>query len=101
MKHTQAQIDVKSVVIHNTLMVLDVQLVGNNPQIVINMVISVACATKRKKNLTKKRSLESRSPKEHQLKIGPVYTQDSICSQSEKGSRRFILLAIEVAIYTS
>ena len=39
MKHTQAQIDVRSVVIHNMLMVLDVQLVGTNAQIVIYMVI--------------------------------------------------------------
>ena len=54
MKHTQAQIDVRSVLIHNTLMVLDVQLDGTNAEIVTNMVILVACATRRKKHLTGK-----------------------------------------------
>ena len=34
----------------------------------------------------KKRSLDSRSPKAHQLHIGSIYTQDSICDQSEESS---------------
>ena len=38
---------------------------------------------KKKEAFDKKRSLESRSPKAHQLQIGPVYMQDSICGQSE------------------
>ena len=50
----QAQKDVRSVVIHNILMVLDIQLVSTNAEIVTNMVISVACATRRKKHLTRK-----------------------------------------------
>ena len=39
MKYMQAQIDVRSLVFHYTLMDLDVQLVGTNAEIVINMVI--------------------------------------------------------------
>ena len=54
MKHMQGQIDVRSVVIHNMLMVLDVQLVGTNAEIVIKMFILVACATRRRKYLTQK-----------------------------------------------
>ena len=38
---------------------------------------------KKRKIFDKKRSLESRSPKAHQLQIGSVYTQDSICGKSE------------------
>ena len=53
MKHTQAQIDVRSVVIHNTLRDLDVKLVSTNVRIVINLVISVAYATRRKNLSTK------------------------------------------------
>ena len=48
MKHTQAQIDVKSVVIHNMLKDLDVQLVSTNVKIAISLGISVACTTRRK-----------------------------------------------------
>ena len=77
MKHMQAQIDVRSVVIHNMLRDLDVQLVSTNVRIVISLVISAACATRRKR--------ES-SPKAHQMKIGTVYMQDELCSQSEESS---------------
>ena len=38
---------------------------------------------KKREAYDKKRSLESRSSKAHQLQIGPVYTQNSICRQSE------------------
>ena len=49
MKHTcKSQIDVRSVVIHNMLRDLDVQLVSTNVKIVISLVILVACATRRK-----------------------------------------------------
>ena len=54
MKHMQAQIDVRSVVIHNMLRDLDVQLVNTNAEIAINMAISVACATGKKKYLAGK-----------------------------------------------
>ena len=47
MKHMQDQIDKRSVV-------LDVQLVGTHAEVVTNMVISVACAIRRKKHLTRK-----------------------------------------------
>ena len=53
MKHMLAQIDVRSVVIYNTLMVLDVQLVDINAEFVINMVILVASVTRRKRHLTR------------------------------------------------
>ena len=78
----QAQKDVRSVVIHNMLRDLDVQLVSTNAQIVIDMVISVAFAT-RKNVFDQKRSLKSRSPTAHQLQIGSVCAQDSLCGQSE------------------
>ena len=58
MEHAQAQKDVRSVVIHNILMVLDVQLLGTNVEIFTDMVILVACATRRKEAFDKKRSLE-------------------------------------------
>ena len=48
MKHMQAQIDVRNVVIHNMLRDLDVQLVNTNEKMAINLVILVACTTKRK-----------------------------------------------------
>ena len=38
---------------------------------------------KKKEVFDKKRSLKSRSPKEHQLQIGSVSVQDSLCCQSE------------------
>ena len=41
---------------------------------------------KKKEAFDKKRYVESRLPKAHQLQIGPVYMQDSICSQSEESS---------------
>ena len=47
-KHTQAQTDVRSVVIHNMLRESDDQLASTNVKIAINLVISVACATRRK-----------------------------------------------------
>ena len=53
MKHTQVQKDEGSVVILSILRDSDVQLVSTNAEIVTNMVISVACAT-RKKHLTRK-----------------------------------------------
>ena len=46
-KHTQARKDVRSVVIQNTLRDIDVQQANINARIAINLVISVACATRR------------------------------------------------------
>ena len=83
MKHMQAQIDARNVVIHNTLIVLDVQLVGTNAKSATNMVISVACAIRRKKHLTRKGLWSHNHPKHTQLKIGSVFVQDSIFGQSE------------------
>ena len=54
MKYMEAQKDVRSVETHNILIVLDLQLVNTNAEIVTNMVISEACATRRKKHLTRK-----------------------------------------------
>ena len=48
MKHMQAQVDVKSVVIQNMLRDLDVQLASTNVKIAISLAILVACATRRK-----------------------------------------------------
>ena len=53
MKHMQAEKDISSLVIHNMFRDLDVKLANTNTEIVIHMVISVACDT-RKKNLTRK-----------------------------------------------
>ena len=41
---------------------------------------------KKKETFDKKRSLESRSPKAHQLQIDPFHMQDSLCSQLEESS---------------
>ena len=41
---------------------------------------------KKKEVFDKKRSLESRSPKAHQLQIGSVCAHDSICGQSDESS---------------
>ena len=46
----------------------------------------------------KKRSLESRSPKAHHLQVGPVYTQDPICSQSEDLSSSNDLFNLQVQL---
>ena len=47
-KHTQVKKDVLNVVIHNIEKDSDGQLVSINAEIVTNMGISVACATRRK-----------------------------------------------------
>ena len=46
-KHTQARKDVRSVVSQGILRDLDVQQANTNVRIAINLVISVACATRR------------------------------------------------------
>ena len=84
-KHTQAQIDVRRVVIHNMLRDSDVQVASTNVKIAISLVILVACATRRE-ILNIKGLWESRSPKAHQLQIGTVCIQDSICSHSDESS---------------
>ena len=86
MKHAQAQKDVRSVVIHNILMVLDIQLVSTNAEIVTNMVISIACATRREKHLTRNGLWSQDQPKHINFRIGPVYTQNFICGQVEESS---------------
>ena len=53
MKNMQAQIDVRSVVLHNMFRDSDVQLVGTNVKIVLSLVISVASAVRRKSLNTK------------------------------------------------
>ena len=80
-KHMQARKDVRSVVIQNILRDLGVQQANTNVRIAINLVISVACATRRLD--MEKRSFESGSPKAHQLKTGSGCAQDSLCGQSE------------------
>ena len=47
-KHIQVKKDDQNVVIHNILRDLDVQLASTNIKIATGMVISVACATRRK-----------------------------------------------------
>ena len=80
-KHAQARKDLRSVVIQNILMDLDVQQAHPNVRIAISLVISVAYATRRL-DMKTKGPWESRSPKAHQLKIASVCVQDSICGQS-------------------
>ena len=46
-KHTQARKDVRSVTIQNILRDLDIHRTNINARIAINLVISVACATRR------------------------------------------------------
>ena len=82
-KHTQVKKDVPNVVIHNIEKDLDVQLASTNVKIAISIVISVACATRREKHMTRKGLWSQDHPKQKQLQIGPVYMQDSIYSQSE------------------
>ena len=53
----------KNVVIHNILRDSDVQPVSTNAEIVTNMLISVACATRRKKHLTGKGLWSQNHPK--------------------------------------
>ena len=85
MKHMQAQKDVRIVVIHNMMMVLDIQLVGTNAEIVTNMVISVACATRKKNLLTRKGLWSQDHPKYIYFRL-VQFIHDSISNQSEDSS---------------
>ena len=51
---------------------------STNAGIDINMVTSVALCYKKRKCFDKRRSLESRSPKAHQLQVSQVFKQDMI-----------------------
>ena len=63
-KHTQVKKDVQSVMIHNILRDLDVQPANTNVKIATSKVISVACAKRREKHLTRK-SLWSQDHSKH------------------------------------
>ena len=53
-KHTQVKKDVQNVVSHNILRDLDDQLASTNVKNAISMVLSVACATRIEKHMTRK-----------------------------------------------
>ena len=102
MKHMQAQKDVRSVVIHNILRDSDVQLVNANAKIVTNMVISVACATRRKKHLTEQVfgvEITQSTPASDWFNLYSRFLMQPVRRFILK--QRFFLLAIEIAIYTS
>ena len=61
--------DVQNVVIHNILRDSDVQLVSTNTESVANMVISVACATRRKNYLTRKGLWNQDHPKHTNFRL--------------------------------
>ena len=79
MKYRQAQIDVRSVVIHNMLRDLGVQLVSTNVKIAISLVILVACAARRKSWNTRGNQV----PEHINCRLAQ---QDELYGQSEESS---------------
>ena len=82
MKHMEGQIDVRSVVIHNMLMDLDVQLVSTNVKNCHKFGHFSSLCYKKKEFEYKRES----SPRAHQLKIGTLYIQDVLCGQTDESS---------------
>ena len=87
--HMQAKTDVRSVVIENMLKDLDVQLVSTNAEIVTSMVISVACAIRGKKHLSRKGLQSPYHPKHANFRLAQftykiLYaTSQKICLQAK------------------
>ena len=64
------------------------------------LVISIACATRKKDKYNHKKTYGS--PKAHQLKLGSMYAKDPLSSPVMLGKqRRFILLEVKGAIIKS
>ena len=89
-------------VFHNILRDSDVQLVSTNAEIVTNMVISVACTTRRKKHLTRKGLWSQDHTKHINFRLVQFICKiPYVASQKKKCEWWFILLTSTIAINTN